>query len=74
MLNSRLISCCSKQQTTVALSSIEAEYIVLTLISKKARRLKLLFTKLGLFYLTKQYVEIIVAKRSDRASKIKSSL
>ena len=48
MLNNGPISWCSKRQTTVALSSTEAEYMALTLAAKEATWLRLLMTELGL--------------------------
>ena len=48
MLNNGPISWCSKRQTTVALSSTEAEYMALTLAAKEATWLRLLITELGL--------------------------
>lgn len=74
MLNSRLVSWYSKCQTTVTLSLIEAEYIILTLASKVIIWLRLLLIELGLFYFVEQYAEIKVVKENTRSSKIKSSL
>ena len=48
MLNNGPISWCSKRQTTVTLSSTEAEYMALTLAAKEATWLRLLMTQLGL--------------------------
>ena len=48
MLNNGPISWCSKRETTVALSSTEAEYMALTLAAKEATWLRLLMTELGL--------------------------
>lgn len=48
MLNGGPVSWCSKRQSTVALSSTEAEYIALTLAAKEATCLRLLLTELGL--------------------------
>ena len=44
MLNEGPVSWCSKRQSTVALSSTEAEYITLTLAAKEATWLRLLLT------------------------------
>lgn len=48
MLNGGPVSWCSKRQSTVALSSTEAEYIALTLAAKKATWLRLPLTELCL--------------------------
>lgn len=50
MLNGGPVSWCSKKQSTVALSSkeAEAEYIALTLAANEATWLRLLLTELGL--------------------------
>lgn len=58
MLNGRPVSCCSKRQSTVALSSTEAEYIALTLAAKEATWLRLLLTELGLLVLEQAQIKI----------------
>lgn len=73
ILNSGSVSQCLKCPITVALSSTKAEYVALILASKKAIWLKLLLTKLGLFYFIEQYAKIKFVKRSTGASEIKSS-
>lgn len=74
MLNGGPVSWCSKRQTTVALSSTEAEYVALTLASKEATWLRLLLTEIGLLHPAHQYAEFMVAEGSTGASEIKSSL
>lgn len=48
MLNDGFVSWYSKRQITVTLSSIEAEYVVLTLVAKEATWLRLHLTEVGL--------------------------
>lgn len=60
MLNRGPVSWSAKKQITIALLSIEAKYVALTLVAKKATWLKLLLTKLGLLKALDQYAEIKV--------------
>lgn len=60
ILNGGPMSWCSKKQATIALSSIEAKYVALTLAVKKVTWLRLLFIELGLFKTSEQYAEIKV--------------
>lgn len=62
MLNGGLVSWCSKKQSTIALSSTEAKYIVLLLANKKATWLRLLLTELELLQLDDQHAEIKIFK------------
>lgn len=48
MLNGRPVSWSSKRQAMVALSTIKAEYVTLTLVVKKATWMKLLLIEIGL--------------------------
>ena len=74
MLNGGPVSWCSKCQSTVALSSTEAEYVTLTLASKEAAWLRLLLTELGLLLPDDQYAEIKVVEESTVAAEIKANL
>lgn len=67
MLNGGPVSWCSKRQSTVALSSTEAEYIALTLASKEATWLCLLLTELGLLQTGDQHAEIKIVKSNSCA-------
>lgn len=67
MLNGGPVSWCSKRQSTVALSSIEAEYIALTLASKEATWLRLLLTELGLLQPGDQHAEIKIVESNSCA-------
>lgn len=49
MLNKGSVSWYSKKQPTIALSSIEAEYITLTMAAQSTIWLQIPLTKLGLF-------------------------
>lgn len=60
MLNGGPVSWCSKRQVTVALSTIEAEYITLILAAKEATWLRLLLTESDPLQTTDQYAEISV--------------
>lgn len=60
MLNEEPVSWCSKRQPTVALSSIQAQYIALTLETKEATWLRLLLTELGLLEADDHHAEINV--------------
>lgn len=62
MLNSSLVSWCSKRQPTVVLSSTEAEYIALTLVVKEATWMRLLLTELGFLQTDQQYTFIKISK------------
>lgn len=53
-----------KKQPTVALSSAEAEYIVLTLAAKQANRLRLLLTELGLLSPDQQHAQIKISDKN----------
>ena len=68
MMNNGPISWCSKKQTSVALSSTEAEYMALTLAAKEATWLRLLLTELGLLDEGNQHAKI--ALRGDNQSAI----
>ena len=74
ILNRRPVSWCLKRQSTVALSSTEAEYVILILALKEATWLRLLLIELDLQLPEDQYAEIKVAKRSKGAKKIKANL
>lgn len=60
MMNGGPVSWASKKQTTVALSSTEAEYIALTQATKKATWLQLLMTKLELLGVDNQHAKIVM--------------
>lgn len=62
MLNGRPVSWCSKRESMVALSSIEAKYIALILVAKKATWLRLLLIKLGFFNPHDQHAQIMITK------------
>lgn len=68
MINNGPISWCSKKQSSVALSSTEAEYMALTLAAKKATWLRLLLTELRLLNEQNQHAKIIL--RGDNQSAI----
>lgn len=68
MMNNGPVSWCAKKQSTVALSSTEAEYIALTLAAKEATWLRLLMTELGLLGIDNQLTKI--ALRGDNQSSI----
>lgn len=71
MLNRGLVSWCSTSQATVALSSIEAGYIALTLAAKEATWLRLL-TKLGLLHPKEQHAKIKISLFNTSAMAIKA--
>ena len=58
MLNGGPISWCSKRQATIAFSSMETEYIALTIAAKEATWMRLLFTELGILQQGQQHVQI----------------
>ncbi len=64
MLNGGPISWCSKKQSTVALSSTEAEYITLTLAAKEATWLRLPLTELGVLETDQQHAGIKVSSKN----------
>lgn len=74
MLNGGPVSWCSKRQSTVALSSIEAEYIALTLAAKEATWLRLLFTELGLLQPDEQHALIKVSQSNTCVQNIQRDL
>lgn len=60
MMNNGPINWCSKKQTSVALSSTEAEYMALTLAAKEATWLRLILTELGLLNEDNQHAKILL--------------
>lgn len=70
MLNGGPVSWCSKRQSTVTLSSTEAEYIALTLAAKEATWLRLLLTELGLLDPNEQHAEIKIREAKTCAKAI----
>lgn len=72
MLNGGPVSWCSKRQATVALSSIEAEYVALTLAAREATWMRLLLTEIGLLDEDGQCAMIKVAKGSPGTEQIKA--
>lgn len=70
MLNGGPGSWCSKRQSTVALSSTEAEYIALTLAAKEATWLRLLLTELGLLDPQDQHAQIKIGRSNSCAKAI----
>lgn len=73
MLNGGPVSWCSKKQSTVALSSTEAEYIALTLAAKEATWLRLL-TELGLLQPDQQHALIKVSEHNTSVQAIQDDL
>ena len=74
MLNGEPISWYSKRQSTVALSSTEAEYIALTLAAKEATRLRLLLKKLGVLKADQLHAEIKVSSKNSCVQAINDDL
>lgn len=74
MLNGGSVSCYSKTQPTVALSSTEAEYNALTLAAKETTWLRLLLTELGLLQIEQQHTLIKVPKGNTCAKAIQDGL
>lgn len=74
MLNGGQMSWCSKRQSTVALSSTEAEYIALTLAAKEATWLWLLLTELGLLQPDSQHALIKLSEHNTCAQAINQDL
>ena len=73
MFNGGPISYASKKQAVIALSSTEAEYIALSLASREAIWLRLLFAELGLLTLSKQFAKIQVHENNKCAEAILST-
>ena len=73
-LNGGPVSWCSKRQLAVTFSSIEAEYISLTLAAKKAMWLRLLLTELGLLQFDQQHALIKVSERNTSVCQIHQDL
>lgn len=71
MLNGGPFSRCSKRHPTVVLSSIEAEYIVPTLVAEEATWLRLLLTELRLLEPDDQHAEINVKDNTARREQSK---
>lgn len=71
MLNGGPVSRCSKRHPTVVLSSIEAEYIVSTLVAEEATWLRLLLTELRLLEPDDQHAEINVKDNTARREQSK---
>ncbi len=67
ILNRGPVSWCSKRQATVALSSMEAKYIALTLAAKEATWLRLLLTKLGLLQPHDPHAKIFIKENNISA-------
>lgn len=74
MLNRDPVSWCSKKQATMALLSTEAEYVVLTLATKKVTWIRLLLTEIGLLDKEGQYVEIKILQGSKKIEQIKANI
>ncbi len=68
------VSWCSKRQSTVALSSTEAEYIALTLAAKEATWLRPLLTELGLLQPNQQHALIRVSQNNTSVQSINRDL
>lgn len=73
VLNGGPVSWCSKRQP-VALSSTEAEYIVLTLAANEATWLRLLLMELGLLQPDQQHALIKVSKQNTCAQSMQQDL
>lgn len=74
MLNEGPVSWRLKRQSTVALSSTEAEYIALTLAAKEATCLQLLLTELGLLQPDDQHALIKISEHNTCAQAIHQDL
>ena len=74
MLNGGPVSWCSKRQSTVALSSTEAEYIALTLAAKEATWIRLLLTELGLLDPNEQHARIKIIGSNSCAKAIEGDV
>ncbi len=70
ILNRGPVSWCSKKQSIVALSSIEAEYIALTLAAKEVTWLRLLLKELGLLQPDQQHALIKVSEHNTSSHAI----
>lgn len=74
ILNREPVSWYFKKQATVALLSIKAEYIALTLAAKEATWLRLLLTKLGLLQPDQQHALIKVSEYNTSVYAIQEDL
>ena len=74
MVNSGPVSWCSKRQSTVTLSSTEAEYITVTLAAKKTTWIKLLLTELDLLQSDQQYTLIKISEHNICARTITNNI
>ncbi len=74
MLNGGQVSWCSKKQPTMALSSIEAKYIALTLAAKEATWLRLLLTELELLQPDQKHALIKVSEHNTSTYTIENDL
>lgn len=74
MLHRGPVSWRSKRQSTVALTSTEAEYIALTLAAKEATWLRLLLTELGLLKPGEQHALIKISEQNTCAQAIHQDL
>lgn len=74
IFNRSLVSWYSKKQFTIALSSIEAEYIALILAAKKAILLCLLLIKLDFLQSDKQFIMIKIFQNNTYAQTIYKQL
>ena len=74
MLNRVHVNWYAKKKAIVTLSSIKAEYIALTLMSKEATWLRLLLIKLGLLKVSNKYVEIKVIPGSTGTEQILANI
>lgn len=74
ILNGGPMSWYSKRQSTVALSSTEAEYIALTLAAKEATWLRFLLTEFGLLQPNSQHALIKILEQNTCAQAIHQDL
>lgn len=72
ILNEGLVSWCFKQQSIVAFSSTETEFIALTFSAKEAMWLCLLLTKLGHLELYDEHAKIFVKEGNSSAQTLLS--